>query len=313
VTDQPAQPALAITTQHRQRSAADRRAAARPGPRRAHLHPARRIGGRAIEIILLSAFAVLVVAPIYWALVTSLRTPAQSFSNPPDWIPTDAQWSNYSAVFSSVPFWDFLLNSFLVTGLIVVGQTVTSCLSGYAFARLQFRGREPLFWALLATMMVPIQATIIPVFLLIKEFGLVNSRIGLVLPVVGTAFGTFLMRQYFLQMPKELGEAATVDGANQWQVFYKVYARLAGPPLATLAVLAFAAYWNEFFRPLIFLSTPSKFTLPLGLVTLQGYLGTGSVSVVLAGVILSLIPTLIVFLVAQRRLVEGLTFGSVKG
>ena len=273
----------------------------------------RRNAVRAAEIIVLTAVALLVVSPIYWTLVTSLRTPAQSFSNPPAWIPTHPLWSNYSAVFSSVPFWSFLLNSFLITGCIVIGQMVTCCLSGYAFARLKFRGRELVFWGVLATMMVPIQATIIPVFLLIKEFGLVNARGGLILPVVATAFGTFLMRQYFLQMPKELGEAATVDGATQWQVFYRVYARLAGPPLATVAVLAFAAYWNEFFRPLIFLSTPGKFTLPLGLVTLQGYLGTGSVSVVLAGVMLSLIPTLIVFLFAQRRLVEGLTLGSVKG
>ncbi len=312
MTEQPAQPALAVTTQRRPQSTASRRAAVLPGQRRARRQPLRRTG-RVIEVVLLSAVAVLVVAPIYWTLVTSLRSPAQSFTNPPDWIPTHPMWSNYSAVFSNVPFWNFLLNSILVTGLIVIGQMLTSCLAGYAFARLQFRGREPLFWALLATMMVPIQATIIPVFLLIKEFGLVNTRTGLILPVVGTAFGTFLMRQYFLQMPKELGEAATVDGANQWQVFYKVYARLAGPPLATLGVLAFAAYWNEFFRPLIFLASPSKFTLPLGLVTLQGYLGTGSVSVVLAGVILSLIPTLIIFVIAQRRLVEGLTFGSVKG
>jgi len=221
---------------------------------------ARRTAGRAVEIILLSALALLVVSPIYWTIVTSLRTPAQSFSNPPDWIPTHPLWSNYPAVFGSVPFWSFLLNSFLVTGCIVIGQMVTCCLSGYAFARLKFRGRELMFWGVLATMMVPIQATIIPVFLLIKEFGLVNSRGGLILPVVGTAFGTFLMRQYFLQMPKELGAAATVDGATQWQVFYKVYARLAGPLLATVAVLAFAAYRNEFFRPLIFLSTPASTT-----------------------------------------------------
>ena len=129
-----------------------------------------------IEIVILSAAAILVVAPIYWALVTSLRTPAQSFTNPPDWIPTHPMWSNYSAVFHSVPFWDFLGNSFLVTGFIVLGQMATCCLAGYAFARLQFRGREPLFWAVLATMMVPIQATIIPVFLLIKQFGLVDTR-----------------------------------------------------------------------------------------------------------------------------------------
>jgi multiple sugar transport system permease protein len=311
VSDQPAQRALAVTKARHQRVAADP-AAATQG-RRTIGAPARRTAGRTAEIILLTAFAVLVVVPIYWTVVASLRTPAQSFTNPPAWIPTHPLWSNYRAVFRSVPFWDFLLNSVLVTGFIVIGQMATSCLSGYAFARLHFRGREPLFWAVLATMMVPIQATIIPVFILIKQIGLTNSRTGLILPVIGTAFGTFLMRQYFLQMPKELGEAAVVDGATQWQVFYKVYARLAGPPLATLAVLAFAAYWNEFFRPLIFLSTPTKFTLPLGLVTLQGYLGTGSVSVVLAGVVLSLIPTLVVFIFAQRRLVEGLTFGSVKG
>jgi multiple sugar transport system permease protein len=268
---------------------------------------------RAAAVLLLTAAALLMVSPIAWTVVTSLRAPAQSLSNPPAWIPAHPLWSNYASVFRQVPFGWFLVNSFLVTGCIVAGQLVTSCLSGYAFARLRFRGREPLFWALLATMMVPVQATIIPVFLLVKQFGLTDSRTGLILPVAATAFGTFLMRQYFLQMPRELGEAATVDGATQWQVFSKVYARLAGPPMATLAVLTFAAFWNEFFRPLIFLSTPSKFTLPLGLVTLQGYLGTGSVSVVLAGVVLSLIPTLAVFLFAQRRLVEGLTFGSIKG
>ena len=312
MSQQPAQPALAVTTSQA-RPATGRNAGIQQGHRLAGRVPLGRSAGRVVEILLLCAAALLVVAPIYWTIVTSLRTPAQSFTNPPAWIPSNPQWSNYSKVFSSVPFGSFLLNSFLITGCIVIGQLVTACLSGYAFARLKFRGREPLFWAVLATMMVPIQATIIPVFLLIKQFGLVNTRAGLILPVVGTAFGTFLLRQYFLQMPKELGEAATVDGATQWQVFYKIYLRLAGPPLATLAVLTFAAYWNEFFRPLIFLSTPSKFTLPLGLVTLQGYLGTGSVSVVLAGVVLSLIPTLIVFLIAQRRLVEGLTFGSVKG
>jgi multiple sugar transport system permease protein len=272
-----------------------------------------RIAGSGVEVLVLTAVALLVVAPIAWTISTSLRSPAVSFTNPPQWIPSHPQWSNYSDVFSEVPFGSFLLNSVLVTGCIVIGQMVTACLAGYAFARLEFKWREGLFWAVLATMMVPIQATIIPVFLLIKNLGLVDTRTGLILPVVGTAFGTFLMRQYFLQMPKELGEAGLVDGASQWQVFRRIYAPLAGPPLATLGVLAFAGYWNEFFRPLIFLSSQSKFTLPLGLVTLQGNMGTGSVSVVLAGVVLSLVPTLIVFLIAQRRLVEGLTFGAVKG
>ena len=272
-----------------------------------------RRGGRGLEVALLTAAAALVVAPIVWTISTSLRTPAQAFSNPPDWIPGSPTWSNYSSVFSELPFGSFLLNSVLITGAIVVAQLITACLAGYAFARLEFRWRDGLFWGVLATMMVPIQATIIPVFLLIKQLGLSDSRTSLVMPVIGTAFGTFLLRQYFLQMPKELGEAATIDGATQWQVFRKIYAPLARAPLATLAVLTFTAYWNEFFRPLIFLSSQSKFTLPLGIVTLQGYMGTGSVSVVMAGVVLSLLPTLLVFLIAQRRLVEGLTFGAVKG
>jgi multiple sugar transport system permease protein len=272
-----------------------------------------RAGGRGVEVAFLTAIAALVIAPIVWALSTSLRSPAQAFTNPPQWIPTHPTWSNYSSVFSELPFGSFLLNSVLITGAIVVAQLITACLAGYAFARLEFRWRDGLFWGVLATMMVPIQATIIPVFLLVKDLGLSDTRTSLVMPVVGTAFGTFLLRQYFLQMPKELGEAAIVDGATQWQVFRRIYAPLARPPLATLAVLTFAAYWNEFFRPLIFLSSQSKFTLPLGIVTLQGYLGTGSVSVVLAGVVLSLVPTLVVFLIAQRRLVEGLTFGAVKG
>jgi multiple sugar transport system permease protein len=132
------------------------------------------------------------------------------------------------------------------------------------------------------------------------------------LPVIGGAFGTFLMRQYFLQMPRELGEAARVDGAGPFRVFLQIYARLAMAPMATLAVLNFSAYWNEFFRPLIFLQDSSNFTLPLGLVNLQGTFGTGSVSIVLAGIVLALIPSIAVFLFAQKYLVEGVTVGSFR-
>jgi multiple sugar transport system permease protein len=162
-------------------------------------------------------------------------------------------------------------------------------------------------------MMIPLQATIIPVFVLISKLGLADTRSSLILPALGTAFGTFLMRQYFLRIPKEFEEAALLDGASQWRIFWSIYLPLAKSGLAVLAVLAFNGYWNEFLRPLIFLKTISKFTLPLGLVNLQGYMGTGSISVVLAGVIVSLLPVLVVYLIGQRYLVEGIMMGGLKG
>ncbi|WP_371580491.1 carbohydrate ABC transporter permease [Streptomyces sp. NBC_01314] len=268
--------------------------------------------GRLLSLAVLTVAAVLVVAPLVWALATSLRTPATSFDQPPQWIPTHPIWSNYQAVFDKVPLTKFFLNSTLVTGLIVLGQLITSTMSGYAFAMVRFRGNKALFGIILATMMVPIQTTIIPVFLIIRYLGLTDSRMALVLPVVGGAFGTFLMRQYFLQMPRELGEAARVDGASHFQVFARIYAPMARAPMATLAVLTFSAYWNEFFRPLIFLQSTDKFTLPLGLVTLQGTMGTGSISIVLAGVIIALIPSVLIFLAAQRYFVEGIVAGSFR-
>jgi multiple sugar transport system permease protein len=272
----------------------------------------RNLPWKILAVVVLIVAAILVVAPVIWAICTSLRTPATSFDEPPAWFPLHPVWSNYKAVFQQVPLWTFFANSIFVTGLIVVLQLITATMSGYAFARVRFRGRHGLFGIVLATLMVPAQTTIIPVFILIRYLHLSDTRLSLVVPVIGGAFGTFLMRQYFLQMPPELGESARVDGASHFQVFSKIYARLAIAPMATLAVLNFAGYWNEFFRPLIFLSSTNKFTLPVGLVSLQGNLGTGSVSVVLAGVVLALIPSIAVFILAQRYFVEGVTVGAFR-
>lgn len=272
----------------------------------------RNLPWKILAVVILVVAALLVVAPVFWAISTSLRTPATSFDQPPSWFPLHPVWSNYRAVFQQVPLWTFFANSIFVTGLIVVLQLITATMSGYAFALVRFRGRNGLFGIVLATLMVPAQTTIIPVFILIRYLHLSNTRLSLVVPVIGGAFGTFLMRQYFLQMPKELGESARVDGASHFQVFSRIYSRLAIAPMATLAVLNFAGYWNEFFRPLIFLSSTSKFTLPVGLVSLQGDLGTGSISVVLAGVVLALIPSIAVFILAQRYFVEGVTVGAFR-
>jgi multiple sugar transport system permease protein len=249
---------------------------------------------------------------VIWTLSTSLRAPAESFTLPPKLLPTDPDLTAYGEVFRTLDMTLLVWNSALVTGIIAVGQMLTAALAGYAFARLEFRGRGLWFSLVLATMMVPPQVTIVPVFMLIRGMGLSDTLLALIIPAIPTAFGTFLMRQYFLGLPPELGEAAALDGAGPWRTFRAVYAPLALPGMAIVGILAFNFHWNEFFRPLILEISEENFTLPLGLVNLQGNLGTGSISVVLAGVVLSMIPALVVFLFGQRPLREGLTAGASK-
>jgi multiple sugar transport system permease protein len=266
--------------------------------------------GRITGIAVLVVAAMVALGPLLWTVTTSLRTPAEAFSNPPQWIPLHPDFSNYSAVFDRIPIGRFFVNSVIVTGLIVVGQTITCTLSGYAFAMVNFPGRSVIFAIFLATMMVPLQTIIIPVFVIIRYLGLSDSPMSLVVSALGSAFGTFLMRQYFLQMPRELGEAARIDGAGHFQTFLLIYAKMAGPAIATLAILNFSGFWAEFYRPLIFLQTQDNFTLPLGLVGLQGNLGTGSISVVLAGVVLAILPSVVLFIIAQRYFIAGITAGA---
>jgi len=263
------------------------------------------------RIVGLALCALLTLGPVIWTVSTSLRTPAESFDLPPKIIPTDPTVDAYRGVFDQIDVWLYALNSTLVTALIAVGQMITAGLAGYAFARLEFRFKKPLFALVLATMMVPLQVTMVPVFLELKTMGLTDTLLGLIVPAFPTAFGTFLMRQYFMGMPKDLGEAAMIDGAGPWRVFRSVYAPLAAPGLAIVGVLAFNYHWNEFFRPLILETSTENLTLPLGLVSLQGNLGTGSISVVLAGVVLSMIPAVVVFVVGQRPLREGITSAGV--
>ncbi|MFI7405531.1 carbohydrate ABC transporter permease [Streptomyces sp. NPDC049541] len=263
------------------------------------------------RIVALAVCALLTLGPVIWTVSTSLRTPAQSFDLPPKIIPTHPTAEAYRGVFDQIDVWLLALNSTLVTALIAVGQMITAGLAGYAFARLEFRFKKPLFGLVLATMMVPLQVTIVPVFLVLKSMSLTDTLLGLIIPAFPTAFGTFLMRQYFLGMPKDLGEAAMLDGAGPWRIFRSVYAPLAAPGLAIVGVLAFNYHWNEFFRPLILETSGQNYTLPLGLVSLQGNLGTGSISVVLAGVVLSMIPAVAVFVVGQRPLREGITSAGV--
>ena len=265
-----------------------------------------------LGILLLLCLSIIMLAPFAWVFATSLRLPAQSFSVPPEWIPRDLEFGNYERVFEEIPFWSQIMNSATVTLSIVLGQLVTASLAGYAFAHLEFPGKSTLFWLIMATLMIPLPATIIPVYILIGKLNLADTLMSLILPALPTAFGTFLLRQYFMTIPKEFEEAAEIDGANPFQVFARIYLPLVTPGMAVLAVLTFNAHWNEFFRPLIFMITKERFTIPLGLFDLQGYMMTGSISVVLAGIVLSIIPVLIVYAIGQLYLVEGIMMCGLK-
>lgn len=262
--------------------------------------------GKVAKYVVLCIAVFLTLGPVVWTLITAL-TPTDPVTNT-----TQFGFAAFADVFARIPLWLYTWNSALVTILVAAGQMLTAAMAGYVFARFEFRAKNLLFALILATMMVPMQVTIVPVFMLIRGMGLADTLMALILPALPTAFGTFLMRQYFMGLPEELGEAAEMDGAGPWRVFFSVYLPLATPGLAIVGILAFNYHWNEFFRPLIMIISEQNFTLPLGLVSLQGNLGTGAVSTVLAGVVLSMIPALFVFIFGQKPLREGLTAGTGK-
>ena len=255
----------------------------------------------------------LMMLPFAWMFSTSWRLARDSFSLPPQWLPTAWRIENYREVLDNIPFVAFVLNSLKVSVLITMGQLVTCSLAAYAFGRLRFPGRDTLFLVFLSQLMVPQQVTIIPVFILIRVLGLLDTHWALIIPALVSAFGTFLLRQFFLTIPHELEEAARVDGAGYVRTFLQIILPLAGPGLSTLAIFTFNFHWNEFFRPLLFLSSWERMTLPVGLTILRGYLGTGNISAIMAGISLAVLPVLLLFLLAQRYLIEGITLTGLKG
>ena len=274
---------------------------ARPGPRRsAHwlLHLVLILG----STLMLMPFGVMLLASLMPKADILQRTVRLE----------NLTLQNYVQMFSAVPFGRFYLNSLIVAVATVTLQILTASLAAFAFARLRFRGREAIFVLYLATLMIPSQVTMIPNFILMRYLRWYNTYQALILPSAFSVFSTFLLRQYFMAIPNEFEEAAMIDGASPFQVFYRIYLPLVSSVLAVLAVLTFNSHWNEFFRPLIFMVTKEKFTIPLGLFDLQGYMMTGSISTVLAGIVLSMIPVFIVYLFGQRYLIEGIMMGGLK-
>lgn len=265
-------------------------------------------------IAMLCIGAILMMLPFLWMFSTSLRPIQESFKLPPAWFPTEFRWETYTAVFdSSVPVVQFALNSVKVTFFVTLGQLLTCSMAGYAFARLKFPFRNTLFVLLLASLMVPGQVTIIPVFIIMRNLGLVDSHLSIILPFLTSAFGVFLMRQFFLTLPQELIDAAKIDGSGPWTTFIRIALPLAGPSLAALTIITFNNTWNNYFYPLIFLNTWEKMTLPLGITALRGYLASNSASVIMAAVTLAILPVLLVFLFAQRWFIAGITRTGIKG
>ena len=251
--------------------------------------------------------------PLLWAVSFSFGQPHEFFKLPPPVIPSAIRLDNYQGVFERVDFLRFFLNSVFVTGCVTVAQLITCSMGGYAFARLRFPGKRVIFILFLASMMVPQHVTLIPVFIIIRGMGLYNNLGALIVPYAASVFGTFLLKQFFETIPDDLEDAAKIDGAGFLQIYWRVMLPLAGPPLATLAILTFNSSWNNFFWPLIFINSAEKMTLPLGMIYLRGQDGVTNTGVLMAAIVLNLIPVLIFFMIFQRRLVEGVTLSGLKG
>jgi multiple sugar transport system permease protein len=275
--------------------------------------PRRRIAAISTHVFMV-VIALIFLIPLLFAISSSLKPDAEIFKIPPDWLPHPAQWSNYPDSLRALPFGHFLLNTLLITIGRIVGLLLSCSLAAYAFARLRWRGRNVLFGLVLATMMIPAEVTILPQYLAFSKIGWVNTFLPLIVPgfFANNAFYVFLLRQFFATIPRELDEAAWIDGAGYFRIYWQIILPLAKPALAATTIFIFQANWVAFLEPLIYLQDQSKFTLSLGLGLFQeqdythwGWLMSASLAVS--------VPIIIVFFLAQRHFVRGWTFSGIKG
>ena len=267
---------------------------------------------RAIAFAILALAALAIAAPFLWVLRGALSpTDGELFHLPPT-LPNPPTVANFGKVFDQVPFGRFVLNSLIVAGTITLAQLVTCSTAAYAFARLRFRGRDLAFSVVIASMMIPIQVTIVPLFLIMAKLGLTNTLWSLILPPIFSAFGIFFLRQHLLGIPRELDEAATIDGANHRQIFFRILLPLSGPALATLGIIAFTYWWNDLLLPLVMITDTETQTLPVGLVLLAGRFSTGSLGTIAAGITMAVLPVLVVFVLGHRYIVQSIASSGLK-
>lgn len=263
--------------------------------------------------LVLGLGALILILPFIFQISTSLKTLDQIFVFPIQWIPNPIMWSNYPGVFAEIPFFQYFLNTMYITAFGVVGSLVGSSLAAYPFARMRFPGRNVLFILMLATLMVPAWVTLIPQFLLFRFFGWMDTYYPFIIPAfAANPFYTFLIRQFFMTIPTELDDAAKIDGAGSFRILTQILLPLAVPALATVGIFSFLAYWNEFLGPLIYLSTPSKFTIAIGIAYFQGEFRT-NYPLMMAAATMAMLPPLILFFLAQQLFIEGVAMTGLKG
>jgi len=267
-----------------------------------------------LAYLVLGLGALTTIAPFYWMVATSLKSIGEILQFPPTLFPLVIHFENYSLAFRIIPFATFFKNSALVAFSVALGQLFTSSLAGYAFARLRFPGRDRIFFLYLSTMMIPFAVVMIPLYIIMRTFGWLDSLTGLIVPAMVSVFGTFLMRQFFSTIPKELEDAARIDGCSFFQLYWLILTPLATPALATLGILTFMNHWNDFLWPLIVISSIPNKTLPLGLLMLigQSQIKTPWNLFNAAGTF-SIVPILIIFALGQKYYVQGIVTSGLKG
>ena len=277
-----------------------------------------RVAQRSVLYFVLVLLALLFMLPFYWTIITSFKSPDEINVFPPAWLPAIPQWSNYVEVWQVVPYGHFVLNSITVAVLGVIGQVATATIVAYGFARFRFPGRDFLFILTLGTLILPAEVILVPTFLLFKYLGWLNTLAPLIVPYYfgGGAFFIFLLRQFFLSLPRDFDEAAKIDGAGPLRILWSVLVPLSRPALATAAILSFLARWNEFLQPVIYLNSPDRLTLAVGIsyFELQGSLGGKPVTqLLMAAALMMALPCILLFFAGQRYFVQGVTLSGIKG
>ncbi|WP_055109232.1 carbohydrate ABC transporter permease [Paenibacillus ihumii] len=261
--------------------------------------------------LFLSAGLILNLAPLAWMVSTSFKPGSEVFRFPPKWIPDSLDLANYKKVFAIIPFERYYINS-IVVALLLTAVTVLLCtMAGYAFAKMKFPGKNGIFMLFLITLMIPFQATMIPLFRMVSSFGWIDTYQGLILPQISTAFGIFLIRQFMLSMPDAVLEAARIDGSSQLRTFWKIVVPMNRGAMATLAIFTFNTAWNNLLWPLLVTNREQMRTLPVGMALFRSSRDIDWTAI-MAGSVMSLIPMIVLFLLMQKQFIRGITAGAVK-
>lgn len=271
-------------------------------------------GWRLARHAMLLACSFLFILPFIWMASTSLKTNQQVVAFPPEWFPNPIRWQNYADALNVVPLLRYAWNTTVICFFSVIGAVISNAIVAYGFSRLEWWGRDGLFFVVLASLMLPFQVTMIPLFILFARIDWTNTFLPLTVPAFfGNAFYIFLLRQFFLRIPRDFSDAARLEGANEWQILWQIMVPLARPALITVALFQFLFSWNDFLGPLLFLNDQSKFTLSLGLANMQSNLGLSQFGQIMAAATMIVTPVLIAFLIAQRYFIEGIATSGIKG